>query len=54
MHTELAKCEEDVEQNQVAIDHIKKAMLLDDEGTFLSSRQLCQPFSRISPRLMTI
>ncbi|XP_075249447.1 cilia- and flagella-associated protein 46-like isoform X3 [Convolutriloba macropyga] len=39
VHTELAKCEEDVEQNQVAIDHIKKAMLLDDEGQYIERHE---------------
>ncbi|XP_063723597.1 cilia- and flagella-associated protein 46-like isoform X4 [Symsagittifera roscoffensis] len=39
VHTELAKCEEDVEQNQVAIEHIKKAMLLDDEGQYVERHE---------------
>ena len=39
VHTELAKCEEDVEQNQVAIEHIKKAMLLDDEGQYIERHE---------------
>lgn len=30
IHTELAKCEEDLEQIQVAVEHLKKALLFDD------------------------
>ncbi|KAK7109057.1 hypothetical protein V1264_013170 [Littorina saxatilis] len=34
VHTELAKCEEDLEQIQVAMEHLKKALLLDDGGVY--------------------
>ena len=39
VHTELAKCEEDVEQNLVAIEHIKKAMALDDDVQYLERHE---------------
>ncbi|XP_041476710.1 cilia- and flagella-associated protein 46-like isoform X5 [Lytechinus variegatus] len=34
VHTELAKCEEDMEQIQVAMEHLKKALGLDDGGLY--------------------
>ncbi|XP_072177207.1 cilia- and flagella-associated protein 46-like [Diadema setosum] len=34
LHTELAKCEEDVEQIQVAMEHLRKALSLDDGGQY--------------------
>ncbi|XP_022091640.1 cilia- and flagella-associated protein 46-like isoform X3 [Acanthaster planci] len=34
IHTELAKCEEDEEQIQVAMEHLKKALSLDDGGQY--------------------
>ncbi|CAH1258230.1 CFAP46 [Branchiostoma lanceolatum] len=34
VHTELAKCEEDQEQIEVAMDHLRKAILLDDSGQY--------------------
>ena len=34
MHTELAKCEEDEEQIQAAMTHLKKAISLDDGGQY--------------------
>ncbi|XP_077992013.1 cilia- and flagella-associated protein 46-like isoform X2 [Glandiceps talaboti] len=34
VHTELAKCEEDEEQIAVAMDHLKKAIALDDGGQY--------------------
>ena len=34
IHTELAKCEEDEEQIQAAMDHLKKAISLDDGGQY--------------------
>ncbi|XP_052099636.1 cilia- and flagella-associated protein 46-like isoform X4 [Mytilus californianus] len=34
IHTELSKCEEDQEQIQVAMDHLKKAIQLDDGSVY--------------------
>ena len=34
VHMELAKCEEDGEQIQVAIEHLKKALALDDGNVY--------------------
>ncbi|CAG2203029.1 Cilia- and flagella-associated protein 46 [Mytilus edulis] len=34
IHTELSKCEEDQEQIQVAMDHLKKAIQLDDGAVY--------------------
>ncbi|XP_064631435.1 cilia- and flagella-associated protein 46-like isoform X3 [Lineus longissimus] len=34
VHTELAKCEEDEEQIEVAMEHLKKALSLDDGGAY--------------------
>ncbi|XP_056005172.1 cilia- and flagella-associated protein 46-like isoform X7 [Ostrea edulis] len=34
VHTELSKCEEDQEQIQVAMEHLKKALALDDGGLY--------------------
>ncbi|XP_071090002.1 cilia- and flagella-associated protein 46-like [Haliotis cracherodii] len=34
VHTELAKCEEDREQIQVAMEHLRKALELDDGGVY--------------------
>ncbi|KAK7482059.1 hypothetical protein BaRGS_00026751 [Batillaria attramentaria] len=34
VHTELARCEEDMEQIQVAMEHLKKALALDDGSAY--------------------
>jgi len=34
IHMELAKCEEDVEQIEVAMHNYKKALALDDTGQY--------------------
>ena len=33
VHIELAKCEEQIEQAEAAMRHVKKAIELDDTGT---------------------
>ena len=40
VHTELAKCEEDREQIELAMQHLKKGLILDDGGVYRERLQV--------------
>ncbi|XP_033122422.1 cilia- and flagella-associated protein 46-like isoform X2 [Anneissia japonica] len=48
IHTELARCEEDVEQVEIAMSHLKKALALDDGGHY--NERLQHALQRLSLR----